>query len=86
VGEALFQVKATPQLVSRLFNLAPRCFVIACYARSASPARITTLALLTRRLQRGHSLNDGSFPQRSTSTEVANVVFSLPTKSIGLFP
>ena len=27
MGEALFQVKATPQLVSRLFNLAPMCFV-----------------------------------------------------------
>jgi hypothetical protein len=43
-------------------------------------------ALLPGRIQRGPSVNDGSFPQRSTSTEVANVVFSLPTKSIGLFP
>jgi hypothetical protein len=86
MGEALFQVKATPPTGVAIVQLGadlPR--EIARHARSASLAMITTLALLPRRLQRGPSVNDGSFPQRSTSTEVANVVFSLPTKSIGLF-
>jgi hypothetical protein len=86
MGEALFQVKATLQLVSRLFNLAPMCFVKS-HARSASLAKKTTSGIIALpHIQRGPSVNDGSFPQRSTSAEVANVVFSLPTKSIGLFP
>jgi len=71
-----------------MVQLAPMCFVKShAIARSGIPGEdnhIWRRCLVA--FQRGPSVDDGSFPQRSSPTEVANVVFSLPTKSIGLFP
>jgi hypothetical protein len=83
----LFQVKAASQIGVAIVQLGADLHrEIACHARSASLVRITTLALLPGRLQRGPSVDDGSFPQRSTPTEVANVVSHCRSNRSVFFP